>query len=139
MLNNIDVAGYGTDGTRDTRVLLGEVISGDFGDLEIATEQMMGGNALPTGVTGAFTFRVLFSGPVPAWVATLQGRLAAGTNTWIHLDNRAGDIETVHGPAKLTACYVRGGTAESGNQSVIIAYNVAGDYPDNVLVVRDIE
>src|SRR5690606_3871585 len=98
---NIKSIGYSADGV--TPIDMGEVLQNGstFGDLDIQTEALMDGRAVPTGLSGAFVARVLGDGA--AWLSTLQGFKRALTDTYFHLTNRSGSEVAVLGPAKITA------------------------------------
>jgi|SRR5690606_31543888 len=105
-------------------------------DFEIATEALMSGQAVATGASAPYVIRVLNADDTV--LADLQDAVRDGTDRYFHFTNRGGTRRFNLGPAKVTTAHERPPTGTAARGAALVAFNVAGDVPEDFYTVDDL-
>ena len=135
---NVDAVAVSDDGVASGATAFGRVLAegSTLPDFEIATEALMSGHNIATGIAGSYVIRVLNADETV--LADLEEAVDDCTYRYLHFNNRGDTRRFNIGPVMVTAAHERPPTGTAARGAALVAFNVANDRVSDVFSVDDL-
>ena len=138
---NADQVSVSDDGVASGATAFGKLLAEGttLPDLEHTTEAFMSGHNVATGASASYVIRVAPTETgFDTVLADLKDARFDGSDRYIHFTNRGGTRRFNLGPVKVTGADERPPTGTAARGAALVAFNVAGDSPEDFYSTDDL-